>query len=86
MGFSAKKSNITLPLIVFLATYFKLNSANRINHVDNLPFKADFSNRYFNGSILVTIHIWNGRMMCLNFYTAHTSAKHDFSMGVYLVS
>ena len=51
------KSNNALPLIVFLATYFKSNSANRINHLDNLPLKAGFSNRYFNGSILATILI-----------------------------
>ena len=45
MGFSAQKSDTALPLIVFLAIYFKSNFANRINHLDNLPLKAGFSNR-----------------------------------------
>ena len=47
----------------FLAIYFKSNSANKINHLDNLPFKVGFSKRYFNGSILATTHIWKGKMM-----------------------
>ena len=86
IGFSTQKSNTTPPLIVFLATYFKSNYANKINHLDNLPLKAGFSKRYFNGSILATTHIWKGKMICLNLCMAQTSAKHDFSMGVYLVS
>ena len=86
IGFSAQKSDVMLPLKVFLATYFKSNSTNRINYLDNLPLKSGFSNRYFNGSILATIHNWNGRMICLNFCIVHTRIKHDFSMGVYLVS
>ena len=85
MGFSAQKSDTALHLMVFLATYFKSNSTNRINYLDNLPLKVGFSNKYFNGSILATTHIWNGRMMCLIFCPAHMRAKHDFSMGVYLV-
>ena len=40
------KSNIVLPLIFFWDTYYKSNSVNRINHLDNLPFKAGFSNSY----------------------------------------
>ena len=86
MGFFAQKSDTTLPLIVFLATYFKSNSADKINHLDNLPLKAGFLKRYFNESILATTHIWIGKTMCRYFYTAQTSAKHYFSMGVYLVS
>ena len=53
MGFSAQKTNTALPLIVFLFTYLKSNSDNRINHLNNHPLKASFSNRYFNGSILL---------------------------------
>ena len=87
MGFSAQKSYTTLPLMVILAIYFKSNFANRINHLDNLPLRAGFSNRNFNGSILAYIHTWKGgRTMCLSFCTAYTRVKHDFSMGVYLVS
>ena len=86
MGFLAQNFDTVLHLMVFLATYFKLNSAKRINHLDNLPLKAGFLNWYFNGSILATIHFWNGRMMCLSFYTAYMRVKHDFSIGVYLVS
>ena len=86
MGFLAQKFDTTLLLIIFLATYFKSNSANNIDHLNNLSLKAGFSKRYFNGSILATTQIWNGRMMCLNFYMAHMSAKHDFFIGVYLVS
>ena len=71
-----------LPLMVFLATYFKSNFANRINHLDSLPLNAGLSNKYFNGSIRSTTYIWKGRIMCLNFYTTHTRAKHDFSIGV----
>ena len=71
-----------LLLMVFLATYFKLNSTNRINYLDNLPPKADFLKKYFNGSIRATTLIWKGRIMCLNLFTAHTRAKHDFSIGV----
>ena len=85
-GFSAQKSDTILPLMVFLATYFKSNSSSRINHLDSFPLKAGFSNKYFNGSNLATTHIWKGRIMCLNFCTAHTRAKHNFSMGVYLIS
>ena len=85
-GILGTKSDTALPLIVFLAIYFKSNSANRINHLHNLPLKAGFSNGYFNGSILDIIHTWKGTMMYLNFCTAHTRAKHDFSMGVYLIS
>ena len=83
-GFSTQKSNMTLPLIVFLAIYFKLNSTNRINHLDSLPLKVGFSNNYFNGSILAATYIWKGRIMCLNFCMNHMRAKHDFSMCVYL--
>lgn len=72
--------------MVFLAIYLKLNLANKINHLDNLPLKAGFSNKYSKGSILATIHTWNGRMLCLNFCTTHTKAKQDFSMDVYLFS
>ena len=86
MGFSAQKFDMTLPLIVFLATYFKSNSFNKINHLDNLPLKSGFSNKYFKGSIMAIIYTWKGRMMCRNFCTGHTSAKYDFSIGVYLVS
>ena len=86
MGFSTQKSNTILPLMVFLATYFKLNSTSRINHINSLPLKAGFSSNYFNGSIRATTHIWKGKIMCLNFCTAYTRAKRDFSMGVYLVS
>ena len=82
IGFSAQKLDTVLPLIIFLATYFKSNSANRINHLYSLPLKAGFSNKYFNGAIMATTHTWNDRMMCLNFCTAHTSTKHDFSTGV----
>ena len=85
IGFSAQKSDSALPFMVFLAIYFKSNSSNRINHLHNLPLKVGFSNRYFNGSILATIHTWNGKMICLSFCIAHTRAKHDFSMGVYLI-
>ena len=85
IGFSAQKSYTTLPLIIFLAIYYKSNSANKINHLDNLPFKVGFSKRYFNGSILATTHIWKGKMICLNFCTAQASAKHEFSLGVYQV-
>lgn len=85
-GFSAQKSDMTLSLIVFPAAYFKSNSANRISHLDNLPIKAGFSKKYFRGSILATIHTWKGRITCLNFYMAHTRAKKDFSIGVYLFS
>ena len=86
MGFSAQKFDMAQPLMVFLAIYFRSNSTKRINHLDNLPLNAGFSNGYFRGSILATIHTWNGRMTCLSFYTAHTNAKEDFSLGVYLVS
>ena len=85
IGFLAQKADMTLPLIALLATYFKSNSASKVNHLDNLPLKVRFSKRYFNGSILATTHIWKGTMICLNFCTAQTSAKHDFSVGVYLV-
>ena len=85
-GFSAQKSDTILPLIVLLATHFKSNSARRINYLDSVPLKASFSNKYFNGSIRATTHIWKGRMIYLNFCTAHMRAKHDFSIGVYLVS
>ena len=85
-GFSTQKFDTTLPLIVFLTAYFKSNYTNKINHLDILSLKAGYSNRYFNRSILATIHIWKGRIMCLNFCSGHMSAKHDFSMGVYLVS
>ena len=44
-GILGTKSDTALPLIVFLAIYFKSNFANRINHLDNLPLKAGFSNR-----------------------------------------
>ena len=77
IGFSAQKSDMILPLIVFLATYFRSNSTNRINHLDSLPLKVVFSNKYFNGSIQATTHIWKGRIMCLDFSMTHTRAKHD---------
>ena len=86
IGFLTQKSDTIFPLLVFLATYFKSNYASKINHLDNLPLKVGFSKRYFNGSILATTHIWKDKTICLNFYIAQTSAKHDFSMGVYLVS
>ena len=72
--------------MVFLAAYFKSNPASKINHLDSLSLKVGFLNKYFNESIQATTYIWKGRIMCLNFCTAHTRAKHDFSMGVYLVS
>jgi len=86
IGFSAQKFDTILPLIVFLATYFKSNFANKVNHLENLPLKASFSKRYFNGSILTTTYIWKSKTICLNFYTAQTSAKNEFSIGMYLVS
>ena len=55
-GSQHKKSDSALPLVVFLATYYRSNSANEINHLDNLLLKASFSNKYFKRSILVTIH------------------------------
>ena len=82
--FSTQKSDTILPLIAFLTIYFKSNSTNKFNHLDSLPLKTGFSNKYFN--ILAITHIWKGRIMCLNFYMAHMRAKHDFSIGVYLVS
>ena len=85
IGFLAQKFDTMLHLIVFVATYFKSNSVNKINHLDNLPLKAGFSKRYFNGSIIATTHIWKGMMICLNFCTAQTSAKYYFSMEVYLL-
>ena len=85
-GILGTKSDVTLPLIVFLATYFKSNSTNKISHLNNLPLKASFSKRYFSGSIFATTHIWKGKMICLNFYAVQTSAKHEFSIEVYLVS
>ena len=85
-GFLAQKSNMMLPLIVFLSTYFRSNLANRINYLDSLPLNAGFSNKYFNGSILAITHVWKGRIMCLKFCTAHTRAKRNSSIGVYLVS
>ena len=50
IGFLAQKFNMTLLLIVFLATYFKSNFVNKINHLDNLPLKVGSSKIYFNGS------------------------------------
>ena len=85
-GFLAQKSDTILSLMVFLVTYFKLNSTSRINHLDSLPLKVGFSNKYFNGFIMATTHNWKGRIMCLYFCMAHIRAKHDFSIGVYLVS
>ena len=57
----------------------------QINHLDSLPLKVGISKKYFNGPILTTTHIWKGKIMCLNFCMVHMRAKHDFSIGVYLV-
>ena len=42
IGFLTQKSDMALPLMVFLANYFKSNSTNRINHLDSLPLKEGF--------------------------------------------
>ena len=86
MGFSAQISYVTLTLIVFLATYF--NQTSLIGSTISIIFHSNWVSQIGTsmGPFQLLSISKNGRMMCLNFYTSHISAKHEFSMGVYLVS